>query len=327
MDVTGAMDLRCAGCRAPVQPGDRFCEQCGSRLTEAGGQDGACRVCGAAAAMIDGEGYCEVCGARERVERVELDLAAAAAVSDRGLVHRRNEDAFALEVAPDGAVTAVVCDGISSASSGDVAARTAADAAGAVLLGAIADPLTGADAATLAAIRAAGDAVGGVPWTTRVDRGLPSCTLVCALWRDGEVAIGTVGDSRAYWVDSAAAHQLTVDDSWAQEQIDEGRLTVEEAFQDRRSHSITNWIGADAPPRSPQVTRLAPRGPGRLVLCTDGLWNYLADPVELHELIQRLPPQASAATVARSLTDTAVARGGRDNITVAVIDIDPGPGG
>jgi serine/threonine protein phosphatase PrpC len=242
-------------------------------------------------------------------------------------VHRRNEDAFALETTADGSVVAVVCDGISSASSGDVAARTAADAAAAVLMRALCDTHADHDRATRAAIGAAADAVATVPWTTRTDRGLPSCTLVCAVWCDGEIGVGTAGDSRAYWVDSAKARQLTVDESWAQEQIDEGHLTAEEAFQDPRSHSITNWIGADAPPRSPRVTRLTPDVPGRLVLCTDGLWNYLADPTELHELIQGLPPQASAATLARSLTEIAIARGGRDNITVAVIDVAPRPGG
>ena len=317
--MSEAVDLRCGSCAMPAQPEDRFCERCGARLvaTERGGDDG-CRVCGAPRASLDSEGFCSVCGARERIDRQELDLVTAAVVSDRGRVHHRNEDAFALAVMDDGSVAAVICDGISSASAGDAAARSAAEAALAVLTGGGGDPDL-----TVAAVGAAQAAVAGVGWTTRVDRGMPSCTLVSALWRDGALAITAIGDSRAYWVDDARARQLTVDESWAQEQIERGELTPEQAFSDRRSHAITNWIGADAPGRTPRVTRSEPQAPGRLVLCTDGLWNYLADVAELHELVGAMPADASAAAVAESLTETALARGGRDNITVAVIEIQP----
>jgi serine/threonine protein phosphatase PrpC len=317
--MSEAIEIRCAACETLAEPEDRFCERCGARLTEATERDGeACRVCGAPPTSLDSDGFCSVCGARERVDRRELDLVIAAVVSDRGRVHHRNEDAFALEVMEDGSVAVVVCDGISSASAGDAAARSAADAAAAVLTAGTgdADPVA-------AAISAAQDAVAGVGWTTRAGRGMPSCTLVSALWRGGELAITSIGDSRAYWVDSVHARQLTVDESWAQEQIEQGELTPEQAFADRRSHSITNWIGADAPERIPRVSRTAPDVCGKLLLCTDGLWNYLADAAELHELVTAMPADASPAAIAESLTETALTRGGRDNITVAVIEIEP----
>jgi PPM family protein phosphatase len=325
VDVTEATELRCGACQAPLAAGDRFCEQCGARHADKEPEAGGCHVCGADSATIDDDGYCSVCGARPRsaADRIELDLVIVAAVSDRGRVHRRNEDAFHLKLAGERGVAAVVCDGISTASAGDVAARQAAEAAVAVLAEAIADPALDARAATLDAISVAHGAVEQVPWTTRTTRGMPSCTLVSALWRDGEVVVGSVGDSRAYWIDSDGPRQLTVDDSWAVEQASEGLLTLEQAMQDRRSHSITNWIGADAPERPPCLSAFRPDGAGRLLLCTDGFWNYLATPAELGELIDALPPGASPAAVARALTDTAVVRGGRDNITVAVVDIDP----
>ena len=323
--MTEATELRCGACQAPLAAGDRFCEQCGARHADKEPEAGGCHVCGADSATIDDDGYCSVCGARPRssADRIELDLVIVAAVSDRGRVHRRNEDAFHLKLAGERAVAAVVCDGISTASAGDVAARHAAEAAVAVLAEAIADPALDARAATLDAISAAHGAVEQVPWTTRTTRGMPSCTLVSALWRDGEVVVGSVGDSRAYWIDSEGTSQLTVDDSWAQEQVAEGLLTMEQALQDPRCHSITRWIGADGPAGPPPLVALRPDRPGRLVLCTDGLWNYAASPDELDALIDALPSGASPAAVARALTDTAFARGGRDNITVAVVDIDP----
>jgi serine/threonine protein phosphatase PrpC len=59
-------------------------------------------------------------------------------------------------------------------------------------------------------------------------------------------------------------------------------------------------------------------GPGCLLLCSDGLWNYLPDAAD----IARICSGADAAEAARALTEFALAAGGQDNITVAVIPIE-----
>jgi len=287
--------LTCPSCGAAQHAGDRFCEQCGARFDEPAVSE----------------------------TRIERDLALAAAVSDQGLVHHRNEDAFHLDVFDERRVAVVVCDGISSASAGNVAARDAARAAGAVLSKAAADPALDATQATLEAIEAARSAVLEVEWTTRTRRVDPSCTLVSALCRGGNAVIGWVGDSRAYWFDGVEACQLTVDDSFAEEGVAKGLLTPEQAAKSPFLHSITHWVGPDAPERPPRLVELAPERAGRLVLCTDGLWNYAPGAEELGRLVEELPAGAAPAAVARALTDMANARGGHDNITVAVVDIDP----
>lgn len=285
----------CPNCQAPFHAGDVFCEQCGARLAE------------------------DEPPASEQ-DRIELDLAVAAAVSDRGRVHSRNEDSFFLEVS-DGGVAAVICDGISSASAGNAAARDAAKTAGAVLAAAVADPERDGTAAMTDAIQAAGGAVELVPWTTRTGRVDPSCTLVSALRRGDEVVIGWVGDSRAYWLDAEDTRQLTIDDSLAEEGIARGVLTPEQAAASPVLHTITNWVGPDAPARPPRLATLTPDRPGRLLLCTDGLWNYMPTIPELRGLVDALPDGASPAALARALADVAVARGGKDNITLAVIEV------
>jgi PPM family protein phosphatase len=298
VDSSAQAGLSCPSCGAPLQAEDRFCERCGSR--------------------VDDEPRTEAAATR-----VELDLTVAAAVSDQGLHHHRNEDSFHLEVTGERNVAVVVCDGISSASAGNVAARNAAQAAGVVLGKSVADPDKDASQALLDAIQSAVDAVIQVEWTTRVKRVDPSCTLVAAVCRGGEITVGWVGDSRAYWFDREDTRQLTVDDSFAEEGIAKGLLTPEQAAKSPFLHSITNWVGPDAPERPPRTVTLRPERRGRLVLCTDGLWNYAPSAGELGALIDALPDGAAPAAVARALADMANDRGGHDNITVAVIDIDP----
>jgi len=294
--MTSETALTCPACGAPRHAEDRFCEQCGAQL--AGEPSPA-------------------------ATRTALDLGLAAAVSDQGRVHHRNEDAFHLEVFDGPSVAVVVCDGISSASAGNVAARDAALAAGTVLAKAAADPTRDAGQAMLDAIEAALTAVLHVEWTTRTQRVDPSCTLVSALCRGPRAVIGWVGDSRAYWFDAVDARQLTTDDSFAEEGIAKGLLTPEQAAKSPFLHSITNWVGPDAPERPPRMVELNPERRGRLVLCTDGVWNYAPGADELGRLVGELPADATPAAVARALADMANARGGHDNITVAVVDIDP----
>jgi serine/threonine protein phosphatase PrpC len=319
-----ATESSCPACQQPLQAGDQFCESCGARVGEDGPQSRGCEACGAGPEAIAGDGVCTVCGVRAPSEgRIELDLEIVAAVSDTGLVHWRNEDSFFVEVIGEGTVAAVVCDGISSSSAANIAARSAASTAGAVLREAMADPGHDASSATTEAIQVARGAVAQVEWTSRTRRVDPSCTLVSALCREGEIVIGWVGDSRAYWVDSEGARQLTVDDSLAEEGVAEGLLTPEQAARSPFLHSITHWVGPASPARPPRIVSLRPDRRGRVVLCTDGFWNYAPSAAELGELVAEQPAGASAADVARALADIAVARGGRDNITVAVVDVTP----
>ena len=298
MSETTAM--RCDACDALLVAGDRFCEECGARVGDEPAED-------------------------EHVPegRIELDLGGAAAISDQGRVHHRNEDAFHLELVGD-AVVGVVCDGVSTAASGDVAARAAARAAGTALADAVRAGSDDFEAATVAAIAVANAAVGEVPAATRrTDVAVPSCTLVCAVCRAGEIAIGWLGDSRAYWIGADGAQQLTLDDSWAGEQVAAGRLSPEEAARDKRAHAITRWVGADAPDGPPGFLVTQVRAPGRLILCSDGVWNYTASPGALAGLLDNLPAEASPAAVARTLAEVALERGGHDNITAVVVDRAP----
>ena len=296
-----------------------------------------CPACGSDA--FTGEVFCEACGLRllalpaaapdgaagpERLIRLEISLDGVAAVSDRGRRRVRNEDAVdvAVDAHRPGTAVAVVCDGVGSTSDAHLAARAASAAALAVLEAVVLSGRLDDDhlaAACGEACRAARTAVAEVPFDLDDVRAVPpSTTLVAAVVVPGRAIIASVGDSRAYWLPEAGDPRvLTVDDSLAQEQIAEG-VDPETAHADPDAHAITRWIGADAEPVEPTVTRVDLPGPGWLVVCTDGLWNYFPEPGALAELGAGAPDR-SPLTVARAMVSGALARGGGDNITVAVI--------
>ena len=285
-----------------------------------------CPACGRGAFADDR--FCESCGApvaapRQTVrEHIEIDCGVAAGVSDLGLVHRINEDAIFVVVRENEAVV-VVADGVSTSSGADVAAQVAVEAAGERLCKALTARDCRPDATAMLddAIHAAHAAVAALGWIPVASRDAPSCTLVAALWDGDAVTVGWAGDSRAYWVGTGGPTLLTNDHSWVQEQVDAGAMTPDEAGRDRRGHVITRWLGNDAPAAPTSIASFRPNGPGRLILCTDGLWNYMPSPVDVDCAVSRLASGAMPLEVAQALTRVALRCGGRDNVSVAVLDI------
>ena len=130
------------------------------------------------------------------------------------------------------------------------------------------------------------------------------------------VTIGWVGDSRAYWLtETGRGERLTADDSWAERMVASGTLTEAEAGAHPNAHVLTGWLGADAGELEPHVAAFRPEGPGTVLICSDGLWNYLPEPAD----IAGAKPDADPLTAAKALVRVALEAGGRDNITVVVM--------
>lgn len=295
----------------------------------------ACR-----AGRVDQDGYCENCGHAQPRERdhMEQEAGPIAAVSDRGLRHHRNEDAFTIAscALPDGSPVsvAIVCDGVSSATRPDDASLAAARAAGESLLAALprgTHPQQAMHEAIVAASHAV-DALASEPATAREQaphQNAPACTLVGAIVTSGLLTVGWVGDSRVYWVPvdrSSPPARLTEDDSWAAQMVAAGLMNEAEAYADERAHAITGWLGADAYELEPHTASFKPDRPGVVVVCTDGLWNYAEGPEEMAEAV---PVDAATRPLhgARVLVGHALDGGGHDNVTVAVVPFPAVPQG
>lgn len=269
-------------------------------------------------------------------DHVRIDLGDAAAVSDRGQRHRTNEDAVALarSQSPVGPIhVAVVCDGVSSAPGSKDASRLAADVAAEVLTRGIAAGEIPGDArrtreAVIAAIAAGSDAVGEL---AAANANAPATTMVVAVVEPiaggVRVHLGWLGDSRAYWlpaVDDPAGNRprvLTRDHTVAAEFAAAASIPADRVDSLPGAHVITRWLGADARASDPELDTADLPGPGLLVVCTDGLWNYFAAPEDLAAAAGPAGLDESPLEIAEQLTHLANRAGGHDNITVAIIPV------
>ncbi|MGF1597505.1 MAG: PP2C family serine/threonine-protein phosphatase [Acidimicrobiales bacterium] len=295
----------CPVCGEPAPTDSNFCEACGADLDAV--PVAPCVACGESDIFDDG--YCMSCGHKQPTERDHLtvDAGPVVAVTDRGRRHRDNEDAAAVGLLDDGSVVLVVCDGVSSTPGSAEASSSASIAARDVMVSAFADDDDADVAAVLVAAAAAAQAEAtaapaGASNDPRLQGGPPSSTFVAAVARpDGdavELSVAWLGDSRAYWL--GADTLLLTDDH-------------------ELGGSLTRWIGADAPDVRPDLAHARVEGPGRLLLCSDGLWRYADEPGELAALVERLSiDHPTTVGLASALVEHANASGGHDNITVAL---------
>ncbi|MFR9769120.1 PP2C family protein-serine/threonine phosphatase [Nocardia sp. SC052] len=331
MNDEGA-DLRCAGCSAVGLDGLR-CGSCGRELgyryiALPGPDATSCADCGGDHFYADGR--CARCGrSRPVADRFDTDLGAVAVLTDRGIVHARNEDAVAAGVLEgvvpetDASVVIAVSDGVSTSSRPQVASGAAVRAG----VGATAAALAAGQPATEAIMAGLAAAVQAVRDVDVPDGPAPSCTYVSAIvahhGSETEITVANVGDSRAYWLPTQRdehAQRLTVDDSWAQALVDAGAMDERAAMADPRAHTLIRWLGADSPPKpwaDNCVRTVRVSGPGVLLLCSDGLWNYSPAPATLADQVAAKAP----AEAARALAEFALRCGGGDNITVALAPV------
>jgi len=281
--------------------------------------------------QFDEQGFCEDCGRSQTgLEAITVTEVAAnmASASHRGRHHAENQDAVGLvQVAIDRYALAVA-DGVSTSycarQAADLAVHTALDALQthtvSVSPASIADRLRSAILAAHAAIvqldMPASDA----------DLDEPQTTCVVAQVEGTELHFGWVGDSRLYLLractasppPSYAVQLLTEDDSWLNAQMRAG-ISVNDALKDRNAHCITQSLGMrdDLPCVHIGQVDLAPEC--WVLLCTDGLWNYVPDAQDFVTLLALTQADLTLSERCMRLVDFANQQGGHDNISVALL--------
>ena len=230
------------------------------------------------------------------------------ATTDVGMVRQQNEDAFHAEEN-----LYIVADGMGGHNAGEVASALAVST---VRSGARMGIRTADQFREL--VQQANTAI----YTASLDDSTQSgmgTTLTAVAVIPGEeprILIANVGDSRTYLYRSGALTRLSVDHSYVQELVNEGIITPEEARVHPRRNIVTRAMGIDRSVQVDVFSHLVRTG-DRLVLCSDGLVDEVAD----IDIAQVLTEHSDPQDTAEALVLVANANGGRDNTTVIVLDI------
>lgn len=225
-----------------------------------------------------------------------------AARTHPGLRREKNEDNFEADAALG---LWVVADGVGGHSNGEVASEIAC----ATIRQEVAK---GCD--LKGAIDKAHEAVLGEISVRAADNNMGT-TVVALRLSGNHYEIAWVGDSRAYLYDGEL-RQLTRDHSAVNELLDQGVISAEQAVNHPQRHALSRSLGVSATNASSVSVVTGKLRPGQqLLLCTDGLTDELSDQAIANELSHA----ADLDTKVDALVAAALAKGGRDNLTLILL--------
>jgi PPM family protein phosphatase len=234
-----------------------------------------------------------------------LTVAEQAYKTDTGRQRHANEDSYFAQ-----APVFAVADGMGGAQAGEVASRIAA---GAFERGVDTDAPAEGQLKEIA--QGANREIHDLAQKDSSRAGMGT-TLTAALVHGDEVALGHVGDSRAYVLRDGELKRLTKDHSLVEELRRQGRLTEEQAEEHPQRSIITRALGPEPEVKVDTMTYPAKDG-DVFLLCSDGLTTMVTD-----EEIQRIMLEARSLRIAvHKLVDTANGMGGRDNITAVAFRV------
>jgi serine/threonine protein phosphatase PrpC len=147
--------------------------------------------------------------------------------------------------------------------------------------------------------------------------GMSTTLTAVALGDDGYV-LANVGDSRTYLLREGTLTRLSRDDSYVQMLLDSGAITPDEARRHPQRSLVVEALDGDPDRRPPVVTTAPARIGDRLLLCSDGLCDYVED-----DDIAAVLTGAARGECAERLVAMALAAGAKDNVSVIVADVEP----
>lgn len=236
------------------------------------------------------------------------------AKTDVGMVRSANQDFYAAGDLTSEVSWAVVCDGMGGANGGNIASETAVKV--------ISDKLTSAyhigmndnslKNLIVSSIEAANMTLYSMARDNEELSGMGT-TVVLAVRNADTLYISNVGDSRIYIVSESGITQVTTDHSVVQIMLDRGEISPEEAKDHPKKNVITRALGVDPDVRI-DYSQEQINEDDIVLLCTDGLTNYVDD-----EVILEICKSEDKYKIADKLVELANENGGGDNITVVTV--------
>lgn len=235
----------------------------------------------------------------------------ACALTDVGRTRQVNQDSVFASQTPVGKLNNlfIIADGMGGHKAGDTASKCAVEA--------VVDTVKNSDGSSVFGILAkavnnANAKVVEVAATSQDYSGMGT-TLVVATIEQGMLSVANVGDSRLYLVGSEI-RQITRDHSLVEEMVSLGELERSQARTHTNKNIITRAIGADCEVMA-DFFEVQINPEDKFVMCSDGLSNMVED-----DTIRQVVKNFSCEEAAGMLVDMANENGGKDNISVIIIE-------
>ncbi len=223
--------------------------------------------------------------------------------TDKGRVRKHNEDSVYGDI---DARLWIVADGMGGYASGEVASSITVD----TVSEAVTNGLSVSEAITKAH-----ETVVTQQKTDEATKGMAS-TIVALTVEGTRYEASWVGDSRCYRLRNNQLQQLSKDHSYFEWLLAKG-LSQKDAANDPNQGRLTQGIGLQVP--KPDSVSGEVRASDRYLLCSDGVYNEVSD----IELFRQLNANNDSDTACQEILDRALENGGKDNISVIVVDIEP----
>ncbi len=237
--------------------------------------------------------------------------------TDAGRASKNNQDYIWVD---EPAGVFIVADGMGGQEAGEVASELAATVSGQFITAYLqgeAEPLTMTPKELMiGALEAANEAILAKGQEMKQDR--PMGAAMVAVYLQPSLAyICHVGDTRAYLIHGSTLTQLTTDDSWVASLVASGLITEAQAQHHPLGHILTKALGHESP-LEPAFTEVTLSSGDWLLLCCDGYWKMVGNEQTLAEFQKA---GSTPISVAEALVEAANAAGGKDNISVIVINL------
>ena len=232
------------------------------------------------------------------------------AISDTGKLRNANEDSFLVSEH-----LLAVADGMGGHNAGEVASAMAVQ----LLQEAASQPIESPES-FIDLISTINHAIFTAATGASDQRGMGTTLTAIAVAgstpSDEHVVVINVGDSRTYLLRKGELRQITIDHSYVQELVSEGVISADDARTHPRRNIVTRALGIDSRVIADSWTLPIVDG-DRYVLCSDGLVDEISNEEILAILMENADPQRAAECLLAAAND----RGGRDNVTVIVVDV------
>ena len=222
-----------------------------------------------------------------------------------GMVREINEDSFMV-----GDNFAIIADGMGGHRKGEIASQIAVEVFSETLSGFNSDnyeiPMRGA-------IDAANSKIFKLAEANSEMFGMGTTVIAC-VWNDKEIYVANVGDSRCYLIRNNEIKQISVDHSYVQQLLSQGKITYEEAKKRRDRNLITRAVGCEEETET-DIFKIKRENDDIIVLCSDGLSNMIDDSIIKNNLLKKGTMQSKV----EKLVKLANKNGGGDNVTLVAL--------